>query len=101
MHDQFPEESDIRLGAVIVLTGSRIDAQAITCANYVHQTWPTTGTKLLLALEHMVAIELTCNICNDRVSICNADISSSVSMIGWLGRTETSSNFQSALSFNI
>jgi hypothetical protein len=59
IQDQFPEEPDIRLGAVLVLTGSGVDAQATTCAQYMHQTWPTTGAELLLALKHMVANELT------------------------------------------
>jgi hypothetical protein len=59
IQDQFPEEPDIRLGAILVLTGSRLDAQATTCAQYMHQTWPTTGEEFLLALEHMVANELT------------------------------------------
>ena len=59
IQDQFPDEQDIRLGAILVLTGSRLDAQATTCAQYMHQTWPTTGAELLLALEYMVANEFT------------------------------------------
>jgi hypothetical protein len=39
------------IGEVITLTGSAVDAQAMTCAQYIHQTWPMTGDETLWALQ--------------------------------------------------
>lgn len=40
-----------RLGTVITLTGSAIDAQAVTCEQYMRQTWPASGIDTLQAVE--------------------------------------------------
>jgi hypothetical protein len=39
------------VGAVITLTGTTLNAQATTCAEYFKTTWPVTGTVLLDLLE--------------------------------------------------
>lgn len=43
------------IGEVITVTGSAIDAQAMTCAQYMHQTWPVTGNETLRALQTAIA----------------------------------------------
>jgi len=43
------------IGEVITLTGSAIDAQAMTCAQYMNQTWPLSGTETLGALQAAMA----------------------------------------------
>ena len=43
------------IGEVITVTGSAIDAQAMTCAQYMHQTWPVTGDEVLWALQAAMA----------------------------------------------
>ncbi|KAL1637009.1 hypothetical protein SLS58_009535 [Diplodia intermedia] len=43
------------IGTAVTLTGTIIDAQACTCAQYMRQTWPTTGIATLELLEHLVA----------------------------------------------
>ena len=50
---------DQEIGKVITLNGSAINAQAITCAQCMHQTWPTTGVESLRALEAAIAEEST------------------------------------------
>jgi len=39
------------VGSVITLTGSAVNAQAVTCRQYLQQTWPISGIKTLDALE--------------------------------------------------
>ncbi|ETS81700.1 hypothetical protein PFICI_06702 [Pestalotiopsis fici W106-1] len=44
MENQYREaQSSAAIGRVITLTGSCQDAQALTCAQYLEQTWPMTG----------------------------------------------------------
>lgn len=38
---KFPDETVLQLGSTITLTGSSLDAQASTCAEYMQQVWPT------------------------------------------------------------
>lgn len=44
--EQFPS-----VGAVIVITGSALYAQATTCEDYIKQTWPKTGMLVVNALN--------------------------------------------------
>lgn len=48
---QYQDGENQAIGGVITVTGSAIDAQAITCAQYMHQTWPSTGDRTLRALQ--------------------------------------------------
>ncbi|KAK4145502.1 uncharacterized protein C8A04DRAFT_10591 [Dichotomopilus funicola] len=43
-----------RLGEVITITGSPVDAQALSCAGYLEQTWPFTGLDVLSLLQNAV-----------------------------------------------
>jgi hypothetical protein len=40
---EYREEPDEAIEKAITLTGSAKDAQALTCAQYLCQTWPSTG----------------------------------------------------------
>ena len=53
--EQYPSTTT-RIENVISLTGSDPNAQAATCAQYMHQTWPIAGSETLRALS--TAIEL-------------------------------------------
>lgn len=46
------------LRAAITLTGCSLDAQALTCEEYMKQTWPLTGKCLLSALKKAVDTEI-------------------------------------------
>ncbi|CAG9982282.1 unnamed protein product [Clonostachys byssicola] len=49
-----PEEA---LETVITLTGSFLDAQAATCAQYIQQTWPSTGQTITELIKGVLASE--------------------------------------------
>jgi hypothetical protein len=48
---EFPDETALQLSSIITITGPDIDTQALTCAEYMHQMWPTTGSETLKALQ--------------------------------------------------
>lgn len=54
IHQEYPQEQELKLGLVITITGSGIDAQALTCAEYMRQVWPATGYDTLKALEEAI-----------------------------------------------
>lgn len=45
------------LGKVLVIIGSNIDAQATSCAHYMDQTWPLTGSALLDILQRSLNVK--------------------------------------------
>lgn len=53
-YESQPEEA---LEGIITLTGSLIDAQAATCAQYIRQTWPLTGEVVLKLVKEVVKSE--------------------------------------------
>ncbi|KAH6712444.1 hypothetical protein BKA61DRAFT_736846 [Leptodontidium sp. MPI-SDFR-AT-0119] len=55
VEEQFPQNRNQPLGAVIVLCGSEINAQALTCSEYMLQVWPKTGLGVLRAFETCLA----------------------------------------------
>jgi hypothetical protein len=55
----YQDGEDQAIGEVITVTGSAIDAQAMTCAQYMHQTWPLTGNETLRALQAAMAEKLS------------------------------------------
>lgn len=52
-HYQIP--ADQVIGAIITLNGVFPNAQAATCAQYMCQTWPETGTEILEAVKDAIA----------------------------------------------
>jgi hypothetical protein len=45
------------VGSVIIITGSALYCQATTCAQYINQTWPETGTLFVERLDGALAGE--------------------------------------------
>ena len=56
-YDQGPDDL---MGKIITITGSRKDAQAMTCLQYLHQTWQSYGSYLLQLIEATLFSELGC-----------------------------------------
>ncbi|KAJ6260647.1 hypothetical protein Dda_4874 [Drechslerella dactyloides] len=55
VHSQgYKEEPDKAIARAITLTGSSTDAQALTCEQYLHQTWPFTGKRLISMIKDVV-----------------------------------------------
>ncbi|KAJ5263401.1 hypothetical protein N7478_011006 [Penicillium angulare] len=48
---EYNEENYRALPLVITLTGSREAAQALTCSQYLHQTWPSSAGEVLKTLQ--------------------------------------------------
>jgi hypothetical protein len=42
------------LSKIITITGTRRDAQALTCRQYLTQTWPVTGHRMITHIEAML-----------------------------------------------
>ncbi|RSL81851.1 hypothetical protein CEP52_017103 [Fusarium oligoseptatum] len=51
---EYPGLPDEVLEGIITLTGSSLDAQATTCAQYTHQTWPSTGETTLQLIKEVL-----------------------------------------------
>jgi hypothetical protein len=54
---EYIEEPDEAVEKVITLTGSTSDAQALTCAQYLCQTWPSAGEHIIRLLKNVVRSE--------------------------------------------
>ncbi|CAI6099737.1 unnamed protein product [Clonostachys chloroleuca] len=53
----YPNKPEEVLQTVITLTGSFTDAQATTCAQYIHQTWPSTGQIIIELIKGVLGSE--------------------------------------------
>lgn len=51
---EYREEAHQAIGMAIVLTGSDKDAQALTCSQYLCQTWPSTGEQLMWLVKNVL-----------------------------------------------
>ncbi|OQV03982.1 hypothetical protein CLAIMM_08939 [Cladophialophora immunda] len=51
---EYTEAPDEVLERAITLTGTTCDAQALTCAQYLRQAWPSTGEHIIRLLKDMV-----------------------------------------------
>ncbi|TVY32542.1 hypothetical protein LSUB1_G007997 [Lachnellula subtilissima] len=51
LNEHYADQEYPQLATLITLVGSGIDAQALTCAEYLRQVWPTTGLETLDALQ--------------------------------------------------
>lgn len=51
---EYSEESYQALPLVITVTGSREAAQALTCSQYLHQTWPSSAAGILGLLQTLL-----------------------------------------------
>jgi hypothetical protein len=50
----YEEEPDEAIEIAITLTGSINDAQALTCTQYLHQTWPSSGYHIMKLVKDVV-----------------------------------------------
>ncbi|CAG9990680.1 unnamed protein product [Clonostachys byssicola] len=101
------------LEGVITLTGSCLDAQAATCAQYMHQTWPLAGEATLQLVKDILrdgkchssvladGTKLSAWISNSRFIAEAYGVSDSVAETGeqlaWLGAALTTSTRQNKL----
>jgi hypothetical protein len=51
LKEKYINEDGLQLGSLITIVGSGEDVQALTCAEYLTQVWPTTGLETLAALQ--------------------------------------------------
>lgn len=51
----YKEDAEHVVETAITLTGSLGDAQALTCGQYLHQVWPTSGRNILQLIKSVVA----------------------------------------------
>jgi hypothetical protein len=55
---EYKEDNAEALPLAITLTGSREAAQALTCSQYLHQTWPASAGEMLNLLQALLKIGL-------------------------------------------
>ena len=51
---EYGEEPSRAIETAITLTGSAKDAQALTCAQYMYQTWPSTGGHIIEVVKDVI-----------------------------------------------
>ena len=57
MRSQFIDDNEASLASVITLSGSVLYAQATTCSEYVRNTWPSQGARILRLFQHAFEAE--------------------------------------------
>ncbi|KAH8812294.1 hypothetical protein F5884DRAFT_855596 [Xylogone sp. PMI_703] len=58
--EEYDQGTDGLLGKIITITGLSKDAQAMTCLQYLHQTWQSYGSHLLQLIEATLFSEAGC-----------------------------------------
>ncbi|QGA14415.1 hypothetical protein EYB26_002068 [Talaromyces marneffei] len=53
--EEYTESSENAIEGAIILTGSTVSAQALTCGEYLRQTWPSTGEQILDLIKSLVS----------------------------------------------
>ncbi|RFU74661.1 pfs domain-containing [Trichoderma arundinaceum] len=51
---QYSDEPSVAIERALTLTGSYQDAQVVTCLQYVNQTWPITGDRILQLIKDVI-----------------------------------------------
>jgi hypothetical protein len=54
VNQKYPEKPEDAIERAITVTGSVTDAQALTCCQYLCQTWPSTGMEVLQLIKDIV-----------------------------------------------
>ena len=54
VEQDYDQPSDSEIGQAVTITGSRSDAQALSCREYMKQTWPRTGDRILRLLQSLL-----------------------------------------------
>lgn len=52
---QYDTDEESMVESAIAITGSALNAQALTCLEYMKMTWPTTGPEVLRSLQKAVS----------------------------------------------
>jgi hypothetical protein len=52
---KYDKDQDSMVESAIAITGSALNAQALTCLEYMKMTWPTTGPEVLRSLQKAVS----------------------------------------------
>jgi hypothetical protein len=53
---EYSEDRETSLANAVVLTGSITSSQALTCTEYLEQTWPSTGTQIFRLIQDLVRV---------------------------------------------
>jgi hypothetical protein len=70
--NEYPDKEKVQIGSIITSTGCSVDAQALSCSEYMCQTWPTTGLETLQSLKEALGRESgVCPKCRISVSCSN------------------------------
>ncbi|KAE8359467.1 hypothetical protein BDV27DRAFT_168539 [Aspergillus caelatus] len=86
----YKEESGEAVERAITLTGSAEDAQALACAQYLCQTWPSTGGYIIQLVKDVVrAGHGSRQICNTGDSVAEVG-----EQLAWLGAALRSSPYE-------
>ena len=56
--EEFDPEDDI--ASILTITGGISRAQALSCEDYMRQTWPQSGSNTLLAIKHALQAGTSC-----------------------------------------
>jgi hypothetical protein len=56
---EYNEENSKALPSIITITGTRDAAQALTCSQYLHQTWPLSAREVLSLLQALLESDTT------------------------------------------
>lgn len=51
-------DQSFTLGCAVTVTGTNIDAQTLSCREYLQQTWPTSGLIILNLVEEVIKLEV-------------------------------------------
>jgi len=54
LKEHYPDEEHLELASIITIVGDGIDAQALTCGQYMQLVWPTSGVETLSVLQKAV-----------------------------------------------
>ncbi|KAF4988794.1 hypothetical protein FDECE_14918 [Fusarium decemcellulare] len=93
---EYTETDDEALGKAITLTGSVRSAQAMSCQEYLAQTWPLTGPSLLQLIQDLVrkrddddVVVVSLSLVGSRLKVESSGIPDFVAEVGeqlaWLG----------------
>ncbi|KAL6233112.1 hypothetical protein BDW75DRAFT_252188 [Aspergillus navahoensis] len=79
---EYSEENFKALPLVITLTGSREEAQALTCSQYLHQTWPQSAGVVLGLLQALLESRMKAS--------AIGTLKDGTSLVAWFQSTEKS-----------
>lgn len=70
---QYTERLDVAIERVITITGSPQEAQAMTCVEYLNQTWPLVGVKLLSMVKELITTRIGDYVHGKAITLCTTN----------------------------